>query len=265
LAAIGYDSSSMAMVPYDWRLDYEMLEDRDGTFTKLKKTIEGYVTTNDGQKAVIMGHSMGGQFVFSFLVWVDEQEEGWCEKYIHTYMDLAGPLLGLPKAASALLSGEMKEANSMSPFAGLIENVFGRKKRHELFSSWGSLWSMAPLGGDEIWGVGADIDCGEGRVQSGVTCADETTEDGIAPKRYVPFLTFIDDKPDLTDGDNSMYAKYASKENWTFSDVLAYLREWKEGHRGPEFLKNSWNDVTKKPLPNAPSMKLYVWSRSTNR
>mmetsp|Transcript_38027 Transcript_38027/g.92531 ORF Transcript_38027/g.92531 Transcript_38027/m.92531 type:complete len:649 (+) Transcript_38027:242-2188(+) len=258
LAAIGYDSSNMAMVPYDWRLDYEMLEDRDGTFTKLKSSIEAYVKTN-GQKAVIMGHSMGGPFVFTFLTWADDQEEGWCEKYIHTYLDLAGPMLGLPKAASALLSGEEKSVNAAAPIAGLIESVFGRKKRHELLATWGALWGMLPIGGDDIWGVGADIDCGEGRVQSGATCVDEVNgEDSTVAKRHVPLLTFTDDLPEPAEDDSSsVHAKYAKKETWTYEDSANYLAEWKDGHRGPESLKNGWNDVTKRPLPNSPSMNVY--------
>ena len=53
-------------------------------------------------------------------------------------------MLGVPKAASALLSGEMKDTNLLSELGGLVESLFGRKKRHELFSSWGALWGMAP-------------------------------------------------------------------------------------------------------------------------
>lgn len=68
----------------------------------------------------------------------------WIENHIHAFINLAGPMLGLPKAASALLSGEMKDTNMLYPFGGTVESLFGRLKRHELFSSWGALWGMAP-------------------------------------------------------------------------------------------------------------------------
>jgi Lecithin:cholesterol acyltransferase len=60
LAEIGYDGTSMSMEAYDWRMDYKLLEKRDGHFTKLKKKIEAFVESADGTKAVIMGHSMVG-------------------------------------------------------------------------------------------------------------------------------------------------------------------------------------------------------------
>lgn len=257
LAAIGYDGNNMKLVPFDWRMDYEMLEARDGTFTKLKKEVEAYVQLNDGHKAVIMGHSMGGQTVFAFLVWADKQEEGWCEKFVHSYLDISGPLLGLPKAASALLSGEMKDTNALAPMSGMIESLFGRKRRQELFSSWGSLWSMAPLGGDAIWGTAADVNCGEGKVHAGATCVNAKNEDGTRVTPSIPFLTFTDESPEVEEGDDSIYATYARKSSWNYTDILDYLGAWKKGHRGPESLNNAWNDVTKDPLPNAPSMNVY--------
>lgn len=41
LAAVNYDTNNMYLAPYDWRLSYYNLEERDGYFTKLKITIEG--------------------------------------------------------------------------------------------------------------------------------------------------------------------------------------------------------------------------------
>jgi phospholipid:diacylglycerol acyltransferase len=133
-------------------MDYTLLERRDGHFTKLKRKIEAFVGHANGTKAVLIGHSMGGPHVFCFLVWVGLPKEvggggggpDWVENYIHAYVSLAGPLMGLPKAGSALLSGEMKDTNMLSPLGGLIEHLFGRKRRQELFSSWGALWSMLP-------------------------------------------------------------------------------------------------------------------------
>ena len=59
----------MDMVSFDWRLSYPALEERDGHFSKLKSRIESFVKYT-GEKAVIVGHSMGAPCVFWFLAWV---------------------------------------------------------------------------------------------------------------------------------------------------------------------------------------------------
>jgi len=47
LAAVGYDSSTMSMEPYDWRLSYPLLEKRDGYFTKLMHKVEAMHKVTD--------------------------------------------------------------------------------------------------------------------------------------------------------------------------------------------------------------------------
>ena len=39
---MNYDTNNLHLAPYDWRLSYWNLEERDGYFTKLKMTIEGF-------------------------------------------------------------------------------------------------------------------------------------------------------------------------------------------------------------------------------
>lgn len=41
LAVVNYDTNNLFLAPYDWRLSYHNLEERDGYFSKLKTTIEG--------------------------------------------------------------------------------------------------------------------------------------------------------------------------------------------------------------------------------
>lgn len=43
LAVVGYDTNNLHLAPYDWRLSYYNLEERDGYFSKLRATIEGFV------------------------------------------------------------------------------------------------------------------------------------------------------------------------------------------------------------------------------
>jgi len=40
LAVVNYDTNNLYMAPYDWRLSFWNLEERDGYFSKLKSTIE---------------------------------------------------------------------------------------------------------------------------------------------------------------------------------------------------------------------------------
>lgn len=41
LAVVNYDTNNLYLAPYDWRLSFYNLEERDGYFSKLKSVIEG--------------------------------------------------------------------------------------------------------------------------------------------------------------------------------------------------------------------------------
>ena len=164
LADVGYTPSEMTVEPYDWRLATPMLEKRDGYFTRVKSRIEA-MHRSSGKKVVITSHSMGVLVVHYFFGWVTAPEHrggggggaNWVDQHIHAFVNLAGTHLGVPKALSSLLSGEMSDTVLMNPMAMAVEQFFGRKLRQELWSTWGSIWSMFPKGGDSIWGVGVDI------------------------------------------------------------------------------------------------------------
>ena len=75
LAVVNYDTNNLYLAPYDWRLSYYNLEERDGYFSKLKFTIEflKYVLNQvimlsvtpfllrkrQNKKTVVAAHSMG--------------------------------------------------------------------------------------------------------------------------------------------------------------------------------------------------------------
>lgn len=56
LATVGYDTNSMDLAAYDWRLAYYNLEIRDAYFTRLKNKIEMFHWHNK-QKVVLCSHS----------------------------------------------------------------------------------------------------------------------------------------------------------------------------------------------------------------
>lgn len=69
LCELGYNDENLICAPYDWRVPYAYLEERDGYFSTLKVKIEAMVR-RERKKAVILGHSMGNRIIQYFLNWV---------------------------------------------------------------------------------------------------------------------------------------------------------------------------------------------------
>lgn len=294
LADVGYDGSSMSMMSYDWRLGYEYLESRDGYFTKLKASIETHHKTR-GQKVVLISHSMGGTVCYYFLQWVvtDAKYGGggggrdWIEKHIHSFVNIAGTLLGVPKSIPALLSGELKDTAVLMPQVGdLLEQFFGRRVRKNLFNTWGSLYGMLPKGGDALWGAGVDLD--EETKSSGLTPAIVWNIDGIegctdsssASTSVHDNTTPITDKQPITDDegftDSQLDLHIPASGNWSITQTIDYLvrsgggygsriesifsfdsrKGWRERKSSVNKRKH-WHDPVASPLPYAPSLKMY--------
>ena len=91
-------------MPYDWRLPLAQLQKRDGYFSQLRAAAELQRELH-GEKALLVSHSFGGVVTFQFLQWADAREPGWAARNVHGWANVAGPLLGLPKALAPLLSG----------------------------------------------------------------------------------------------------------------------------------------------------------------
>eukprot|EP00741_Cyanophora_paradoxa_P014681 tig00020816_g14159.t1 len=115
LADLGYDNTNLEMSSYDWRLAFDLLEVRDGYYSRLKASIETAVRRS-GKRAVVLAHSMGSLVFFYFLSWVQ----------------------------SSKLRASLAPSLTLPPR--------GRRGRVELYRSWGSLPSMLLLGGDRLWG-----------------------------------------------------------------------------------------------------------------
>lgn len=167
LAAIGYDSNSMHLASYDWRLTPTNMQLRDKFFTKLKVMIESAFEIaleinggdEDAARVLLVCHSMGSLHFYYFMQWVQsdaggKQDQEWLDKYLYTWVNIAGPLLGAVKPISLLLSGESSTTASVSkPFGiDMLEHVFPRRERQEMFRTWGSFGNLLPKGGDAIWG-----------------------------------------------------------------------------------------------------------------
>lgn len=288
LADVGYDGSSMSMMSYDWRLGYEYLEQRDGFFTKLKAAIETHHKTS-GEKAVLVSHSMGCTVTYYFLQWVvtDAKYGGggggkdWIENHVHSFVNIAGTLLGVPKSIPALLSGELKDIAVLMPQVGdLLEQFFGRKIRKNLWNTWGSLYGMLPKGGDAIWGSGADLEVEINSSEAPTIVWNNGTE-GFCSSSSTSVIdnTTPTDKQPITDvgfTDAELDLHIPASRYWGMKQTIDYLvrngggygpriksifsfdskQGWKERSSSVNKRKH-WHDPVASPLPYAPSLKMY--------
>lgn len=157
LATIGYDPTNSFTAAYDWRLSYSNLEVRDQYFTRLQSYIElAFKVSN--KKIVLVSHSMGSQVLFYFFHWVASAEggkggDGWVEKYVDSWINISGCMLGALKGLPAVLSGEMKDTAQLNAFAVYgLERFLSREERAEIFRAMPGISSMLPIGGDAVWG-----------------------------------------------------------------------------------------------------------------
>lgn len=159
LAVLDYDPLDMSLMAYDWRLSPLNLEVRDRYFSRMKITIE-HSKQLLGKKTVLVSHSMGSSIVLFFLKWVEAEGPlfgnggpNWVDEHIESVINIAGTLLGVPKTLAALLSGEMRDTVELNP-AGvyILEKLFSRRERAEMFRSWAGSAALWPKGGNIIWG-----------------------------------------------------------------------------------------------------------------
>ncbi|KAI0745619.1 phospholipid:diacylglycerol acyltransferase [Earliella scabrosa] len=253
LAVVGYDTNNLHLAPYDWRLSYYNLEERDGYFSKLRATIEGFVA-RENRKVVLTAHSMGSTY---FLKWVESPLHGkggpdWVENHIEAVISVAGTHLA--KAMAAFLSGEMKDTVQVNPAgAYVLERFFSRKERQKLFRSWAGSASMWIKGGDDVWGT-----------------ADSAPDDWEnSTQSHGALIAFRQNSPALQ-GDTNLYNMTSSQAGtWilertpiTFQKMLAGNYSFGIERDVEQLKKNNldftkWTNPLEIQLPRAPSMKIY--------
>jgi hypothetical protein len=188
LAAIGYDPSQLHLASYDWRLRFDLLEERDGYFSQLKAQVEQMARMAGGEPAVFVTHSMGYNVFVYFLNWVHSraatgtqcpqlpdrerqerearypqlEKDGalppacdgwWARRYIKAWYNLAGPGAGTAKGLPAYFSGQMSSNADLGPIMGtIIEHTLPKRELRSLWRTFQSMVSLLPLGGSRIWG-----------------------------------------------------------------------------------------------------------------
>ena len=256
LATIGYDPDNSYTAAYDWRLSYKNLEVRDSYFTRLKTYCEmAYKTT--GQKAVLVSHSMGSQVLFYFFHWVAAEDGGnggddWVDKYVGSWINISGCMLGALKGLPAVLSGEMKDTAQLNAFAVYgLEKFLSREERAEIFRAMPGISSMLPIGGNAVWG--------------NMTWAPDD-----APGQNISYGAFLNFKH---------YNGTSEYRNLTVEDSMAYLmnttEQWYQdsvrgsyshgvAHTTAEVEANEkdqrkWINPLETRLPLAPNLKIYCF------
>ncbi|OUM67458.1 hypothetical protein PIROE2DRAFT_40017 [Piromyces sp. E2] len=260
LGTIGYDSNNIIFQSYDWRLSPKNLEVRDGFFTDLKMSIEKTVKLKK-EKVVIIAHSMGFNVFFYFLNWIQSPEGGnagkdWVNKHIKTFIDVAGTALGVPKACSALVSGETKDTAQLGTFLSyVLEKLLSMKERVTIFKNYGSISSMIPKGGNIIWGR-RDEKAPDQKEESfekdgpyGILTIQEKNSDStngnitsVYGSDVIPFLNEVSD---------SNYKNFLKN---TYSHDIAFTEEEIEKNKNDE---TKWNNPLEVALPEAPDMNIY--------
>ncbi|CAG8436445.1 3837_t:CDS:10 [Diversispora eburnea] len=279
-AAIGYDSNNMHLAAYDWRLSFSNLEVRDKYFSKLKSNIELSKRT-EKKKTVIVSHSMGSLVALYFFKWVESPLGGnggssWVNDHVESFVNIGGPLLGLPKALSALLSGEMRDTVELGAFGVyVLERFFSKLERAELFRTWGGLSSMLPKGGDAIWGnVTNAPDDRDGLIESyGPILNLRSIKDNNS--NVVNEINISEDNESfrsskhtcvsgvefLKQNSDEMFNKML-KKSYSFG-VVKSQEEFQDS-----IDQTKWTNPLESQLPNAPDMKifcLYGYGKDTER
>ncbi|KAI5180712.1 phospholipid:diacylglycerol acyltransferase [Nematocida sp. AWRm80] len=257
LSHIGYDIAGVHFAAFDWRLGMDQLEARDGYFTKLKTEIECQNLISK-EKSVVIAHSMGGLVFHYFMQWVTETDKSWVDKNIHAVAYIAPALLGAPKTVACLLSGDSKDTTEMGiiPYA-IVEMLFRKDQRKELFRTWPSFVYLLPKGGERIWNITPD-----GKNTNRLL----TIIDSSGKKRVLSHVETLEAIRKLVTPHNKrLIDKILSTDNTLFkhpNSVLDFKRNASEESGSQKDSQNSkdfiWSNPLLSPLPHAPNLTIYT-------
>jgi len=152
LGQAGYDETIMSMMSYDWRLSLRDLEVKTKYLSRLMLEIEKLYRINGKERVMLITHSYGVKVWYFFIQWVSHHySPEWVSTYIATTYNIGPVHLGVPKAISALLSGDTRDTAQLGALSTLVDTLIPPSDRSALTASWGSILDMRPLGGNGIW------------------------------------------------------------------------------------------------------------------
>ncbi|KAI9004341.1 Lecithin:cholesterol acyltransferase-domain-containing protein [Hyaloraphidium curvatum] len=117
LVDVGYRPGfNLEAAPYDWRLCPPDLEDRDGYFSRLARTVERLCATGNNVPVVLLAHSMGCRIAHYFSEWAHERlGDAWCARFIHSVVAVGGPWLGAQKSGRGSVTGDSMGVPFLKP------------------------------------------------------------------------------------------------------------------------------------------------------
>jgi pimeloyl-ACP methyl ester carboxylesterase len=105
LEAVGYKAGeNLFGAPFDWRVpttDHELTEQH--FYADFKRLIEAARAKSGGRRVHVVTHSMGGPTALRFF---NLQDQAWLDANVASFIPVAGPWSGSPKALRAVLSGD---------------------------------------------------------------------------------------------------------------------------------------------------------------
>ena len=166
-----------------------------------------------------MGH--GEVLQIDLLIYI--RDVSWTNDHIHSFINICGPLLGVPKTIASLLSGDMKDTAQLGIFeSALVESLLSRKERAYLFRRWPCLLNMLPKGGNCVWSKEPMLHLSNGQGFH----LDDVIQKLLIDSAILPPGT---------------------------SRRVARAHNPQDGDGGT----SSWPNPLENPLPNAPNMTIY--------
>ena len=142
---------------------------------------------------------MGSQVLFYFFHWVEKDAgTGWVDRYVDSWINISGSMLGALKTLPAVLSGEMKDTAQLNSFAVYgLEKFLGKDERCEIFRTTAGASSMLPKGGNAVWGNGtwAPDDQGNQSVSFGTFINFKEINSTQTPRNLT-----VEESPDVSAG-----------------------------------------------------------------
>lgn len=87
---------------------FPFLDEMQDFIHNLVTLVEDTYRINNNRKVVLLGHSMGNPYTLYML---NHQPQEWKDKYIQTYISLAGPWGGAAKPVRLMASGRSRICN----------------------------------------------------------------------------------------------------------------------------------------------------------
>jgi lysophospholipase-3 len=135
LEEVGYKvGQNLFGAPYDWRLPATFTE-TIGWYAMLQNLIETAYQGNGNLPVHVVTHSMGGPTALYFL---NSMPQAWKDTYIASFIPIAGPWTGSPKALRAILSGD----NFGLSFAGI--DILSKKRMRDIARQAGGVVELIP-------------------------------------------------------------------------------------------------------------------------